>query len=198
MNIRNEGGTTPDNYFVSCDPGLVMRHNNLIGTRHSIMSGHCLAPGNKGLINIYLCIIMRGKESLKVTGPCYYHHSNKKCFISAFVGCQICQNSLNATLIQQVLSVFTMKLKHCENCSCSPGARRQLNIPVVSAARVIAWKMGREEINKKCSSKSFSLVIPNVSRDFSSLTTLPSEILKYAKFFLHFEDVWQLREANCL
>ena len=100
VNIRNEGGTTPDNHFVSCDPGLVMRHNNLIGTRHSIMSGHCLAPGNKGLINIYLCIIMRGKESLKVTGPCYYHHSNKKCFISAFVGCQICQNSLNVALIQ--------------------------------------------------------------------------------------------------
>ena len=104
----------------------VMRHNNLIGTRHSIMSGHCLAPGNKGLINIYLCIIMRGKESLKVTGPCYYHHSNKKCFISAFVGCQICQNSLNATLIQQVLSVFTMKLKHCELCSWSPGAGASL------------------------------------------------------------------------
>ena len=49
------------------------------------------------------------------------------------------------------------------------GSKHQLSIPVGSAAvaaRVVGWKMGREEINKKCSWKYFSRIILNVSEIF--------------------------------
>ena len=49
------------------------------------------------------------------------------------------------------------------------GSAHQLSIPVGGAAvtaRVVAWKMGREEINKKCSWKYFSRIILNVSGIF--------------------------------
>ena len=49
------------------------------------------------------------------------------------------------------------------------GSAHQLSIPVGGAAvtvRVVAWKMDREEINKKCSWKYFSRIILNVSGIF--------------------------------
>ena len=57
------------------------------------------------------------------------------------------------------------------------GSAHQLSIPVGGAAvtaRVVAWKMDREEINKKCSWKYFRALFWTFQRFFSFSATFPS------------------------
>mgnify|MGYP007048344922 CR=1 FL=1 len=82
---------------------------------------------------------------------------------------------------------FYNEVRNITSTAEAPGSKHKLSILV---AREVGWKMGREEINKKCSWKYFSRIILNVSQICSLRNTfIPKDLEKYLSIVCSLKSV---------